>query len=309
MSKPCCPVCKSDAAVAFSLRKSDCDIQHCADCDHFFVSPVPDDEALRQLYTAEAGYMAHEDGGEREFSPKFARRLEHIRGLRQGGRILDVGCAAGDFLILASRAGFEVQGVEMNPDTAALARAAGIPVEIGALEEAPLREGSFDIVHLGDVIEHVSDPASLVRQARRMLAPGGLLVVTTPNHDAFFPRATYALYRWLRVPWSHPTPPFHLQQFSRRSLARMLEDQGFRQRDVYYESVGIGYEIRATLAPQGLKRAVQGRDWRGVARHGFATAGVCATYPCVRLMDRLRPAGRPDATINVLASLEGEATS
>ena len=71
---------------------------------------------------------------------------------------------------------------------------------------------------------------------------------------------------------------------------------------MYYEPVALGYEIRATLAPQGLKRAVRARDWRGLTRHGLATAGVCATYPCVGLVDRLLPEGGPDATINVLAS-------
>ena len=152
--KPLCPICEAGASVEWSLRKSGCDIHHCRDCDHCFVSPVPDANALRELYSAKAGYPMPEpgDASDREPAPKFARRLERIRSHRKAGRILDVGCAAGDFLQLAGRLGFDVQGVEMNPDTAARARAAGIPVEVGSLEEAPFEDGAFAVVHLGDVV-------------------------------------------------------------------------------------------------------------------------------------------------------------
>jgi hypothetical protein len=142
---------------------------------------------------------------------------------------------------------------------------------------------------------------SFAAEVRRVLRPDGLFVVATPNHDAFFPRATFALWRWLRIPWSHATPPFHLHQFSTGSLERLLAAHGFATVDVYFTPVNLAYEMRATGSFSALKRAVRSADVPGALHAGVAACGVLACYPLVRLIDRALVGDRSDATVNLIA--------
>ncbi len=299
-----CPVCDSDAPLTRLLVKDGFDLYRCVDCDHIVVHPFPSSEELARLYSFAGGYQTHaaQDGvPARAAHPKFAERIARIERHRAGGRLLDVGCSYGEFLGVARARGYDVQGVEMNPDTAALAAAQGIPVFAGSLADARFPDASFDIVHAGDVIEHLPDIHDFVSGIRRVLKPGGLFVVATPNHDAFFPRATLALYRVFRIPWSHATPPWHLHQFSVRSLERLLAEHGFATRDAYHTGVELAYEVRATGSFSALKRALRARDALGMLRAGLAGCGALIAYPLVWLFDQVVASERRDATVNLIA--------
>ncbi len=299
-----CPVCESDAQMAHWLVKSGIDLYRCAACDHLVVHPIPSPEALARLYSFEAGYQTHAANpgeSDRPAHPKFEQRVDRIRRHREGGRLLDVGCSYGAFLRVARARGFDAQGLELSPDTAALARAQGFEVFVGNLFDANFAAGCFDIVHAGDVIEHLADPRSFVREIRRILAPGGLFVVATPNHAAFFPRATLVLERWLGIPWSHSTPPQHLHQFSTRSLTRLLAANGFEALDAYHTGVALAYELRATGSFSQLKRAVRTRSPRAALRPAFSALLATLLYPPLWLLDRAIASEREDATVNLIA--------
>jgi len=299
-----CPVCGSDAHTRHFLVKSGYDLYRCADCDHLVVHPIPSPEQLARLYSFEAGYQTHAASpgeADRPAHPKFEQRVDRIRRHRANGRLLDVGCSYGAFLTVARSRGFDASGVELSPDTAALARAKGFEVFVGSLFDARFPDASFDVVHAGDVIEHLADPRGFVREIRRILAPGGLCVVATPNHAAFFPQATLRLERWLGIPWSHSTPPQHLHQFSTASLARLLAASGFEPLDVHHTGVALAYEIKATGSFSQLKRAL--RERRPLAAVRPALAGFFATlcYPTLWLINRALAGERADATVNLIA--------
>lgn len=290
--------------MSHHLVKSGFDLYRCADCDHLVVHPFPSPEALARLYSFEAGYQTHAESpgeAERPAHPKFEQRVDRVRRHRAGGRLLDVGCSYGVFLRVARERGFEAQGVELSADTAALARKQGFEVFVGSLFDAGFPDASFDVVHAGDVIEHLADPRSFVREIRRILAPGGLVVVATPNHAAFFPRATLALERALGVPWSHSTPPQHLHQFSTASLARLLGANGFEMLDAYHTGVVLGYELRATGSFSQVKRALRARRPQDALRPGISAALATLSYPLVWLLDRALSSERSDATVNLIA--------
>lgn len=180
-----------------------------------------------------------------------ARHVEALaRRARPPGRLLDVGCSAGFFLEAARYAGWTVQGVELSADAAALARERlGLDVFVGELADAPLAPVSFDAVTLWDVVEHVRDPAAMLRDARTLLRPGGTLALSTPNIGGLFPR----LSRPVAVAtgyWTHPEPPAHLFQFSQTTILRLLQATGFRVAGVLHERTPLKY----TLAPGGLRR-------------------------------------------------------
>ena len=128
-----------------------------------------------------------------------------------GRRLLDVGCGSGEFLIRMRERGWDVVGVEPDPVAAAGARAGGLDVRDGMLDDARFAGESFDAIVLSHVIEHVHDPVALLRECSRVLRPEGTLVLMTPNLESVGHRRFGADWRGLE-------PPRHLHVFSVESL-------------------------------------------------------------------------------------------
>jgi len=134
-------------------------------------------------------------------------------------KLLDVGCGNGEFLLRARCAGWDVKGLEPDPDAAAMARKAGLDVYVGTVEEAPYEEGSFDVITSHQVIEHVPDPHVFLDAVVKWLRPGGTLWLGTPNACAWLLPRFGRHYVLLHV-------PYHLLLFSPGALIRALESQG-----------------------------------------------------------------------------------
>ena len=158
--------------------------------------------------------------------PDLPRRSDFLSSeVRSGDRALDLGCGAGGFTaILAARCASAV-GVDVAEAALRRAREAhpGLDFRLAPLDgDLPFEDSSFDVVWASEVIEHVSDTARWCSEVRRVLAPRGRLLVTTPDH----PRLALAL-RGVE-PYSEPLGD-HLHLYTRRSLARLLEGFGFGQ--------------------------------------------------------------------------------
>ena len=149
------------------------------------------------------------------------REIRHLPAI-PGGRLLDVGCGSGAFLVQMAALGWRAQGIDPDPAAVASAREAGLSVTQGTLADLDLDEhaGAFDAVTLSHVIEHLHDPAEDLRRVHRLLRPGGLLWIATPNLEAL------GLRRFGRD-WLGLDPPRHLVLFTRASLERLLRDTGF----------------------------------------------------------------------------------
>jgi len=143
----------------------------------------------------------------------------------RGGRLLEIGCAVGFLLVAARERGFDPVGVEMSEWASGIARSKfGLDVRTGRLEDAGLDDDSFDVVVLADVIEHLTDPTTTVREIRRVLKPGGRLLLLTP--DAGSTMAKLVGERW----WGLLDD--HYFYFSRATMRRFLENEGFVVDDV-----------------------------------------------------------------------------
>lgn len=136
-------------------------------------------------------------------------------------RLLDVGCSSGAFLMTAWRQGFRAEGVEPSTDAAQTARSAGLRVFTGYLEQARFEAASFDAITLIEIVEHLRDPLALLKECARILRPGGVVLITTPNAHSWTARAMGA--RW--AGFSLKAMGGHISFFSPDSM-RMLAARG-----------------------------------------------------------------------------------
>jgi 2-polyprenyl-3-methyl-5-hydroxy-6-metoxy-1,4-benzoquinol methylase len=181
-----------------------------------------------------------EDWVEREFEADYKDLIFHTilgeldrRGAGSSHRLLDIGAHAGRFMYLAGQAGWNVEGIELNPRTAACAaRRTGRPVHQVNAQTLVAGSDRYAAITLIDVLEHIPRPTALLATVARLLEPGGVIAVKVPNGRAQWwkERAISSLMR------SHPISIadnlVHVNHFSPRSLSVALERAGFTQVDV-----------------------------------------------------------------------------
>lgn len=126
-------------------------------------------------------------------------------------RLLDIGCGNGSYLQEAHRLGWQPFGLEPDPNAAAACRRAGWEVFPGALPQSGLPDDYFDAVTMSHVIEHLHSPIEGLREVRRILKPGGMLWIATPNVESIG-------HQTFRTCWRPLEPPRHLVLFNVRSL-------------------------------------------------------------------------------------------
>ena len=155
--------------------------------------------------------------------PFWSSRLSsHIMEIpyRADGRLLDVGCGVGGFMLTMARMGWQVEGVDTDARVVNMCRQHGLPARVGTLESVRYPEHTFDVVTSSHVIEHVYDPVGFLAEIRRVLKPGGRLYLRTPNVDSYG-------YRLFGQYWLPLEAPRHLFLFDPRTLARAATAAGF----------------------------------------------------------------------------------
>jgi len=242
---PECFICKTTKTRRI-LIKNKCNIWECSNCKLLFVDPQLDIFELKKIYSKEAKYARRKTKLEKvNFSKSFLQRIDYL-ALNNKKKLLDVGCGMGDFIYLANKKGLEAEGVELNKNLAAIGLKESLNIFIGELSSAKYPKEYFDAIHLGDIIEHVKKPRELLGMCSKLLKKGGVLIVSTPNTNSFFPIATYKLFQYFKIPWSHPTPPQHLFEFSDKNLIQLLKQEKFCIKKIIYSKVELIYSIYKT---------------------------------------------------------------
>lgn len=149
--------------------------------------------------------------------------IRHLPAPRRDGcRILDVGCGNGDFLAVAEDLGHRAAGIDPDPKAVGLARSRGLDARCASLPGSGEAAESFDHVFLNHVIEHLSDPAAALAEAKSLLVPGGRLWLSLPNIRS------EGLRRFGRH-WRGLEPPRHLALFDAGRLTQLLGGSGFER--------------------------------------------------------------------------------
>jgi SAM-dependent methyltransferase len=201
------------------------DISHpyycCDACQHLF-QPIIDTNLLLSFYPA-SYYQESGSSGLRSVYGRLrqANRARAVEWRARKGRALDVGCGRGLVLEELRRRGWQVCGMDWNPDNArAVSARLNIDVAAGPAGLALLDAESFDAISMFHVLEHEQQPLDLLRQVHRLLKPGGRLLIGVPRADS-------AARRLFGRHWSGYDFARHRQVFSARSLEAALRTTGF----------------------------------------------------------------------------------
>lgn len=185
-------------------------------------------------------------------NPVLLRAVQ--RHLPAGGAVLDVGCASGGLLAGLAGAGHR-EGIELDPTAAETARGVADTVHVGSVYDVDLPDASFDVVVLGDVLEHLVDPADGLRRILPSLRPGAAVVVSVPNVAHWSIRLSLLAGRW-EYRDSGILDDTHLRFFTWASGARLVEDAGLRIVERQPIVSGLGAHLGRSV-PRPLERAWQ----------------------------------------------------
>ena len=258
-----CPVCDSPESMrAFVATDRHYGIagewwvRRCAGCDSLFLEAPPGDAELASLYAPT--YYAYQLARPSRAKRFFQRVLGYSTDTRdpvfdQPGRVLDFGCGAGEFLLRMRERGWECAGVEINAGARDAGRAKGLDVRaaLGGAEGFP--SARFDYVRANHSLEHVADPAAVLREMWRVLRPGGTLFIGVPT-------TTSENARLFGASWWHVTAPLHTFVPSTAGLRALVERAGFRVTRVATNGdyAGVAGSLQIALNRGTTRRSNQG---------------------------------------------------
>jgi len=233
-----CPLCDGadlrPLGMAYEFRGRFPAVE-CRNCHLRFLGVQPGAEALAELYSPayfqsdfRCGRAAGSSFDEESFREENRGLLDEFGRWTAPGRLLEVGCAAGWLLKHAQERGWQAQGVEFSQVAADHARSLWLDVHHGDLMSAKLAAASFNLIYLGDVLEHVPDCRAVATECARLLKPGGLIYLRGPVTTNSLARSwALAACRALGRTIVLREPPYHLWEFTPSTLARLFETCGF----------------------------------------------------------------------------------
>jgi SAM-dependent methyltransferase len=216
-------------------------VVRCRQCGMVYINPRLATEVILSGYESVEDPLFIEQNPERIRT--FERTLRSVlsrSGIEPAGkRLLDVGCAAGAFLVAARNAGFDVTGVEPSRWLSGYGRKTyDLDIRQGILRPETFPEGSFDVITIWDVIEHVPDPHALLQTVHSLLKPNGFLWINFPDIDS----SAAKLLGWKWPFWLS----VHLHYYTPATIRRQIERAGF---DVlftrlHWQGLQLGYILR-----------------------------------------------------------------
>lgn len=221
-----CNLCQHGSSVEALYQVAGHHVVRCRKCRLVFVPLTKAlESSLADVYSETYFEGGQEDGytdyslSETVLRHQAHRAIARMRGYEPSGRLLELGCAYGFFLLEAKRY-YECAGIELSEFAAAEARKRGLDVRSGDFMTLDVPASHFSAVAIFDCIEHLADPFHYLRKIHTVLRPGGVLAITTGDIGSLYARLTGRKWRLM-------TPPQHLFYFTRDTLTTMLDRAGF----------------------------------------------------------------------------------
>jgi SAM-dependent methyltransferase len=279
-----CPACGEHAPYTVRFRKQGFTISQCPQCK-IGKTEISEDFDPHAYYTEDYFNGTYSDGyldyrnSETVLRNEFRNTLQKIMnktGIRSG-RLFELGCAYGFFLSEAEPY-FEVHGIEIAGDAVAACHSRGLlSVRQGVADDTVLTElGTFNLIVMLDVIEHLGRPDEVLQLLANHLAPGGALVLTTGDFGSLFSRLMGSRWRLL-------TPPQHLWFFTPASIKALAKNIGMEVKFLSHPSKIVPFSLIVfqIFRMLGLKQPkhLQGLSRLGVPVNLFDAMQVILTKP------------------------------
>lgn len=236
-------------------------------CNLVWLDPVPLEEEILKAYR---NYYTHGSNGPSDLFYQVGHQIyslvddpiARLTGIRESrnqlsimhlsnevapGRLLEIGCGSGEFLMRMQALGWEVQGVDFDALAVTHCKQLGLDVECGDLQSVRYPSNHFDAITMNHVIEHLFDPRETLKECRRVLKPGGRLVVVTPNPLSRGHRQFGASWRGLE-------PPRHIHLFSPDNLRKLADDAGLSNVETYSTAAHAEIIWNGSLVIQEMTR-------------------------------------------------------
>lgn len=213
----------------------------CSACGMIYENPRYDAEAIIQ------GYMASQEA---EHDSQYSMRVysfyktlkRHAKRIPpKGVKVLDIGTAGGAFLDAAKQFGYDAYGMEPSADLVERGKARGLKIEQGTIESHSFEPGSFDMVCLWDVIEHLPDPKSALSEIKKLLKPNGILLINFPDIGTWQAKLVGKRFWWILS--------VHLHHFTRATMKDICMRTGFTvfHFQQYWQTLEFGYLERMAV--------------------------------------------------------------
>lgn len=261
-----CILCGS-SKYSLLHSKDNWQVYKCENCGLGVLDPHPGKDELNRLYTEDYFQSQYQE----ELALNSAKMKQRLRQedhrlrffykFKKSGKVLDIGCGRGYFLLACRKRGYEVEGIDISADASIyVSKELKIPVHLGDAGSINLPEKSFDVITMWHSLEHAVDPNVYMQSTCRWLKDDGLLVVDVPNyasHDA--------IKTWNN--WVGWQIPYHFYHFTKSSLFLLLNKHGFSViRQKHYLSEYLKQKLENAFLPSFVARIIA----RFYSGHSFA---------------------------------------
>lgn len=240
-----CPLCQQtvtrDFPITYEFNNKQYQGKQCSRCTFVFLDPRLTADELGLLYSDQ--YFLHDgaDSGAHSASDyetaaikgsvKFPEILGWIRRFKPSGDFFEIGCGMGYFLEYARKQGYSVSGIEYAELGVRTCREKfGLNVQRGSFEELAPEPGGYDVIFMGDVLEHLIEPLEMLTKAHSLLKPSGVVALEVPSmFNSLTGRVAIAGMRLLGTKKKMAMPPYHVNEFTPKTMRTIIARAGFRE--------------------------------------------------------------------------------